>query len=136
MPLSVDRDALRKLDWLTADLLMQTSPLETMARVHRVASRIVLCLLSRLNVGSIVGMGTMCGFEDSRAWDPPNKRTIVIVLDDDYQPSPHERVGFFGIAKEITRSTREKIRTKIDTEELIPVCPNCGKTIGVEVEDV
>jgi len=111
---------------MVAEMLMQTTPIETMARVHHVAARIVSCLLQRLDVNAIVGTGTVRGSEEGRPWDTPDIHTLVIRVDDDYLPAKDETIAFFGVAKEIARPTLEELRARVALAHPPPVCPDCG----------
>lgn len=103
-----------------------TVPLETMKRVRSIAVRIVSHLLQRLDVNAIVGTGRVRGFDEKRPAHTPDIHTLMISVDDNYHPSRHERVAFFGHYEESTRLTLEELRTRAAFTHSPPVCPDCG----------
>lgn len=122
-----------RLEKAVEDLLLRPKAHDTLGQVRTTAIVIVSEVLRRLSVNTCVGSGSVLAPVPQESGDG-DMGAVCVVPDNGYRPGRGERVGFLGTLGELVPPTREEIRAKIDAEELVPVCPNCGKTIGEEVD--
>jgi hypothetical protein len=122
----VDLEHRVRLEKAVEDILMQPGAQDTLAELGESTIRIVSEVLRRLDINGMAGTGTVA------AHVGPITSGTYVVPDNQYTPTLGERIAFLGSPALLRPPTRTEIRSQIDAEELVPVCPNCGKTIGEE----
>jgi len=124
----VDLENRVRVEKAVEDILLQPGSHDTLEELGASSIRIVSEVLRRLNINGMAGTGTVA------ANVGPITFGTYVVPDNPYTPTLGERIAFLGSPVLQRPPTRTEIHAMVDAEKLVRVCPNCGKTLGEEVD--